>query len=226
MLLGQSFSIEDDNFKGFVDDVRIYRGLYGEDFKATASLDMEKIVVKAPETPVTPQPQPQPPAAAVSKITLDLKKATIGVGEKLNLKVMKTPAQAKTTYTWSSSAPKVVYVSQTGKIKARKKGKATITVKSANGKQAACKITVKKAPKKVSFKQKSLTLKKGKKATLKVKLPAGTASRKLTFSSSKSSVAAVSAQGKVTAKKAGTARITVKTYNGKKARITVKVKRR
>ena len=226
VLLGQSFSIEDDNFKGFVDDVRIYRGLYGEDFKATASLDMEKIVVKAPETPVTPQPQPQPPAAAVSKITLDLKKATIGVGEKLNLKVMKTPAQAKTTYTWSSSAPKVVYVSQTGKIKARKKGKATITVKSANGKQAACKITVKKAPKKISFKQKSLTLKKGKKATLKVKLPAGTASRKLTFSSSKSSVAAVSAQGKVTAKKAGTARITVKTYNGKKARITVKVKRR
>lgn len=226
LMLGQSFSIEDDNFKGFVDDVRIYRGLYGEDFKATASLDMEKIVVKAPETLVTPQPQPQPPAAAVSKITLDLKKATIGVGEKLNLRVTKTPAQAKTAYTWSSSAPKVVYVSQTGKIKARKKGKAAITVKSANGKQAVCRITVKKAPKKVSFKQKSLTLKKGKKATLKVKLPAGTASRKLTFSSSKSSVASVSVQGKVTAKKAGTARITVKTYNGKKARITVKVKKR
>lgn len=228
LMLGQSFSIEDDNFEGYVDDLRIYKGAYGEDFKETASVDMEKMIVKAPEDPVTPKPQPQPqkPATEVSKITLDLKKATIGVGEKLNLKVTKTPAQAKTTYQWSSSAPKVAYVSQTGKIKARKKGKATITVKSANGRQATCRITVKKAPKKVSFRQKSLTLKKGKKVTLKVKLPAGTASRKLTFSSSKRSVAAVSASGKVTAKKAGTARITVKTYNGKKARITVKVKQR
>lgn len=224
VMLGQSFSIEDDNFKGYVDDVRIYRGAYGEDFKETSSVDMEKIIVKAPETPVTPKPEPTP--IAVNKVTLDLKKATLGVGETLKLKVTKTPAQAKTTYKWSSSAPKVVYISQAGKIKAKKKGKATITVKSANGKQASCRITVKKAPMRVSFKQKSLTLKKGKKATLKVKLPAGTASRKLTFSSSKKSVAAVSAEGKVTAKKAGTAQITVKTYNGKKARITVKVKKR
>lgn len=223
VMLGQSFSIEDDNFKGCLDDVRIFCGGYREDFKETMYLDMAKIIVKPPVNQVTPPSKPA--TITVKKVTLNVKKATVGVGETLELKAKKTPAKAKTTYRWKSSAPKIVSVNKKGRIKAKKKGKATITVMSANGKKATCRITVKKAPKKIAFRKKSLTLKKGKSTTLKVKLLAGTASRKLSFSSSKRSVASVNAKGRVTAKKAGTAKITVKTYNKKKATITVKVKK-
>jgi hypothetical protein len=224
VMLGQSFRIEDDNFKGCLDDVRIFCGGYRDDFTETMYLDMAKIIVKAPVNPVTPPSKPS--IVTVKKVTLNVKQATVGVGETLDLKAKKTPAKAKTTYRWKSSAPKIVSVSKKGRIKAKKKGKATITVMSSNGKKATCKITVKKAPKKIAFRKKSLTLKKGKSTTLKVKLPAGTASRKLSFSSSKKSVASVTAKGRVTAKKVGTAKITVKTYNKKKAAITVKVKKR
>lgn len=225
LMLGQSFSIEDDNFKGYLDDVRIYRGAYAEQSAQTAKLDMEKLIVKAPvkENPVKP---PEKVPAEVKSVSVNLKKAVIGVGESLQLKAAKTPADARTAYRFKSSNPKIATVSQKGKVVAKKKGKATITVTSANGKKASCQVTVKKAPKKISFRQKSLTLKRGKTASLKVKLPAGTASRKLTFTSSKRAVASVSAKGKVTAKKAGIAKITVKTYNGKKASITVRVKKR
>ena len=46
----------------------------------------------------------------------------------------------------------------------------------------------------------------------------------MTYKSSKKSVASVSSSGKITAKKKGKAVITVKTYNGKKAKLTVTVK--
>ncbi len=219
VMLGQSFTIEDANMVGCLDNVKIYRGAYGEESLESAELDREEIVIKAPEQPVKPP-------AAVKKLVLTPKKATVGVGETLGLTVEKTPAKAKTTYRFRSSAPKVVYVSQKGKIEGKKKGKATITVTSANGKKASCKITVKKAPKKVSFTKKAITLNKGKSVKLKVKLPAGSASRKLIFTSKRKKVASVTSAGKVTAKKAGTAKITVKTFNKKKAYITVRVKKR
>lgn len=219
VMLGQSFTIEDANMVGCLDNVKIYRGAYVEESLESAELDMEEIVIKAPEQPVKPP-------AAVKKLVLTPKKATVGVGETLGLTVEKTPAKAKTTYRFRSSAPKVVYVSQKGKIEGKKKGKATITVTSANGKKASCKITVKKAPKKVSFTKKAITLNKGKSVKLKVKLPAGSASRKLIFTSKRKKVASVTSAGKVTAKKAGTAKITVKTFNKKKAYITVRVKKR
>ena len=44
---------------------------------------------------------------------------------------------------WKSSNPKVAVVSSKGVVKAVGKGKATITVKTANGKTAKVKITVK-----------------------------------------------------------------------------------
>lgn len=54
-------------------------------------------------------------------------------------------------------------------------------------------------------------------------LPKGSAG-KVTFKSNKPKVAAVTSKGVVTAKKKGTAKITVKTYNNKKKTVTIKVK--
>ena len=61
----------------------------------------------------------------------------------------------------------------------------------------------------------------GKTLQLKAKLPSGTLST-LTWKSDKPSVAKVSSSGKVTALQKGTATVTVRTANGKKA--TVKIK--
>lgn len=79
------------------------------------------------------------------------------------------------------------------------------------------------AKKKVKLNKKAVTLVVGKKATLKVKnAPKG---KKITWSSNKKKIAAVSKKGVVTAKKAGTAKITAKVA-GKKyvCKVTVKKK--
>ncbi len=71
---------------------------------------------------------------------------------------------------------------------------------------------------------KSLTLEQGKSKTLKATVkPADAENKKVTWSSSDPSVAAVDSNGKVTAKKVGTAKITATTVNGKTAVCEVKV---
>lgn len=77
------------------------------------------------------------------KLTLDRKNVTLKKGEKVTLKLTKNPVTATDKIKWSSSNEKVAVVSSKGVVKAKKKGKATITVKSANGKKATCKVTVK-----------------------------------------------------------------------------------
>ncbi len=58
--------------------------------------------------------------------------------------------------TWKSSNTKIATVSKTGKVTAVKPGTATITATTANGKKAACKITVKG----ISIAKAKVTLKK------------------------------------------------------------------
>lgn len=54
--------------------------------------------------------------------------------------------------TYKSDKSSVVSVSKSGKLTAKKKGTAKITISTANGKTAVCKVTVKAAPKKVKVK--------------------------------------------------------------------------
>ena len=70
------------------------------------------------------------------------KKATLKRGQSLKLKAALTPVTSLQKVTWSSSNKKIVTVSKSGVIKAKKKGKATITVKSGN-KKYNIRITVK-----------------------------------------------------------------------------------
>lgn len=144
------------------------------------------------------------------------KKVTLGAKETYSV-------EAK-GYTYKTSNKKVATVSKKGKVTAKKTGKATIKATNKKGRVKVYKITVKKAPKKiVKVTPSKKTLKKGKTVKLKVKLPRGTAG-KCTFKSSKPKVASVNAKGVVKAKKKGTAKITVRTYNKKKKVVTIKVK--
>ena len=179
-----------------------------------------KVTVKSVVKPVNPVKP-----IRVSKVTLNKKSLTLGVKETFSLKATVKPSNATNRkLTWISDKPKTVAVSKSGKVTAKKAGKATITAK-ADGKTAKCTITVKAAPKKISLNAKKKTLKKGKSFQIKVKLlPKKTASNKITYTSSKRKVASVSSKGKIKALKKGKAVITVKTFNGKKAKITITVK--
>ena len=153
-----------------------------------------------------------------------LAKATIGVKEKRVLKVTLAPADATTTLTWKSSAPKIAAVTKKGVVVGKKVGTAVITVTAANGYSAEATITVKAAPDSVTLsKSGTVTLKRGKTLKLKATLPKKTASA-LTWKSSKPKIASVDQKGVVRALNKGTAVITVKTFNGKTAKVTIRVK--
>ena len=67
---------------------------------------------------------------------------TMHVGETLQLHTTLTPATSKTTYTWTSGKKKVATVDANGVVTAVKKGKAKITVRTANRKKATIVIVV------------------------------------------------------------------------------------
>lgn len=98
--------------------------------------------------------------------------------------------------TWSTSNNAVAAVSSYGRVTAKAPGTATICA-SVSGKKLYCKVTV------IKLTAASVTLKSGTTKTLKVY---GTSS-KVTWTSSDNTIAAVSYDGKVTAKKPGTATI-------------------
>ncbi|MCR5737230.1 MAG: Ig-like domain-containing protein, partial [Eubacterium sp.] len=75
------------------------------------------------------------------KISLSKKSAKIQKGQKLKLKLKNAKASK---VKWTSSRKKVATVSKKGVVKAKKKGKTTITAKY-KGKKYRCKITVKKS---------------------------------------------------------------------------------
>ena len=173
---------------------------------------------KDPETPGKPK------TIKVSKVKLNKTKLTLGVKEKFTLKTTITPKNATNQKVkWTLSKKGIVSVSSKGVITAKKTGKVKVTA-TVDGKKAACTVTVKKAPAKVSLKKTKITLKKGKTYKITAKLPKNTASNKITYSSNKKSVATVSSAGKVKARKKGKAVITVKTFNKKKAKLTVTVR--
>jgi hypothetical protein len=132
----------------------------------------------------------------------------------------------KGTITYKSSKPKVASVDKnTGKIKALKAGKTTVTATAASGKKIKLTVTVlKKAVKltKVTVTKKK-TLAVGKTWNVAPKYTAKATNVKVTYKSSKPSVASVDAAGRVTALKAGKAVITVK-VGSKSAKATVTVK--
>lgn len=166
-------------------------------------------------------------SAKIPTIALSASSLVLQVGQSTTaLKVTSMTAGDKVT-SWKSSNTKIVKVnSGTGKITAQKKtGSAKITVTLSSGLKKSITVKVQKAPvktTKISGLDKTVTLKIGAKKTLKPKLYPITSKEKITYTSSNKKVATVSSKGVITAKAAGTARITVKSGT-KKIVVTVKV---
>jgi uncharacterized protein YjdB len=142
---------------------------------------------------------------------------SLGLKEKYAIKCTKT---GKLTY--KTSNKKVATVSSKGVVIGKKAGTATITVSLKGKKLTACKVKVVAAPKKVTLSNTSLTMNVNDTFKLKAKVNSGSHAS-YTWASSNKSVATVSKAGLVTAVGAGSATITVKTHNGKKATCAVTV---
>lgn len=158
-----------------------------------------------------------------TSVPLQLKKSTSVI------KVAKATLPGDQIASWSTSNKKVVTVSKSGKITAKKVGTAVVRITMKSGATAKCKVKVQKAAVKltkiaVNSKKVNLNLKKGPK-TYKLtatKAPI-TVVNKVTFTTSNKKVAVVSKSGKIRAKKAGKAVITVKCAK-KVQKVTVVVK--
>lgn len=153
-------------------------------------------------------------------------KALIHKGDTKALTVEYTPADTTDdkTVAWSSSDSTVASVDNNGIVTAVKPGSAVITAKVGNY-QAACAVTV-DAPLKEIVPEKAI-IDMVKKQTANIAysvVPADTTdSKDVTYTSSDETVATVNSDGKVTAKKAGQATVTITGANGIKATVTVNV---
>lgn len=119
---------------------------------------------------------------------------------------------------WTSSNNSVAKITQKGTITGLKPGKVTVRA-TINGHVASCYVIVERPS--MTITQPSVTLKKGKSTTVKVRpFPTGA---KVTYSSTNKKIATVTSTGSIRAVKAGTCRIRV-SANGVIKYISVKVK--
>ena len=77
------------------------------------------------------------------KITLNARNKTLKMGKKFKIKVRLPKGTASQTLTYASNKRAIADVSPEGKVTAKKKGYAVITVRTDNGKKASLKIHVK-----------------------------------------------------------------------------------
>lgn len=154
---------------------------------------------------------------------------------KITLKVKQSTSRVKVTglangdavKAWASTNKSIVTVDSKGVIKAGSKpGTAKVSVTLKSGKKAYVTVVVQKTTvktTKITGVPTKLTLKTGAKTTLKPVRAPFTSGEKTTFVSSNKNVAAVSSTGVITAKKKGTAVITVKSGSKKvTCKVTVK----
>lgn len=171
----------------------------------------------------------------VTQVKLDKDNLSMDINEVKQLKATIKPNNATNTdIKWTSSDENVVKVDNKGKVKAIATGTATITAKTNNEKEAKCNVTVSEKvietveATKIQLDSEKFTIYKGETKQLKATIePKNVTNKTVTWSSSNTKVATVDKNnGKIKAIAAGTATITAKTDNGKKAtcKVTVEIK--
>ena len=139
----------------------------------------------------------------------------LGVGETYRLRSKGS--------TFRSSKKSVATVNDAGLVTAVKAGKARITIRNGGKTVGECLVIVRKAPNKVALSKTRLVMAVGESYLLKAVLPEKTASNAMSWKSSNRDVVTVDGNGAIKAKGTGKAKITVKTFNGKKAVCSVSV---
>lgn len=155
----------------------------------------------------------------VTKISLSASTLLTKVGRTEKITATVTPTNADNReVTWSSSAPTVASVDQSGNIIAKSVGNATITVtaKDGSGVTATCWVNVTDIKVTgITLNKTTLNIKTGATEQLTAKVqPTDATNSKVTWSSNEPAVAEVDQTGMITAKKEGSAVITVTAQDG------------
>ncbi|WP_205839722.1 Ig-like domain-containing protein [Porcincola intestinalis] len=146
--------------------------------------------------------------------TVSLKK-----GQRVRLNPVLSPLTSQNPVTYKSSSTKIATVSRTGRIRGVAPGRCKVTVTSG---KASVKVTVTvTGVDAVAIRnvRTAYTLKKGRKRQLYPKLTPANATSRIRYKSSNKKVVTVSSTGKLTAKRKGTATITVRAVNLESASI-------
>lgn len=150
---------------------------------------------------------------------------TVAIGSTKTLTPTLSPADATTTYTWSSEDNKIATVSSSGIVTGVGQGEVNIKVQTSNGKTATCRVTVIEPvnPTSVKLNKNFAQITKGYYLYLRPTLEPSDASTTYTWTSSDTSIATVTSSGSVRGIKEGEVTITVKTKNDKTNVCKVKV---
>lgn len=163
--------------------------------------------------------------------TMNINRGSKNVNRKLPVMVGNNATNK--TLNYRSGNSKVVSVNAKGQITAKKKGTATVSVKTTDGTNIVVyyRVTVKQLVTSVKLNKKAISLKakgkaKQKTYTLKATVTKGANNKKVKWTTSNKKVAVVNSKGKVTAKKKGTCYISVTSTDGSrksaKCKVTVK----
>ena len=163
------------------------------------------------------------------KATLNASTVTLKVKQSTSRLKVTGLAKGDSVKSWKSSNSKIFTVrgksNGTCKITGKKRGTAKLQITLASGLKKTVKVRVQTAAVKTSkiTVSKNVTVKKGKRVTLKPVVTPFTSRQKVTYTSSNKKIATVSSKGVVTGKKKGTVKITGKS-GSKSVKVTVKVK--
>ena len=150
--------------------------------------------------------------APVTKLEMVAASKTVFAGERLQLDVSVTPADASDQrVTWKSSNASVATVDANGLVTGIKKGTATITATAmdGSGKKVSMAVTVQQKPESVTLNQTAFSLAVNRTQSLRATvLPSSANDKKVTWSTSDATVATVTANGQVKGIAPGTAVIT------------------
>ena len=184
----------------------------------TSSTELSSIPAVEEEEPTKAEPK---------YLTLSQAVLSLGIGERYTLCCTLPDGSIASNISYSSNNSLVARVDfKTGEVIAAGTGTAQITAKTPGGTKAVCNITVGYAPSSIVINKTKLVLGVGEKFNLNSYLPSGCASYNTAYSTNNALVAdVVKDNGLVTAKAVGTAKITVKTYNGKTAVCVINVKK-
>jgi len=169
-------------------------------------------------TPI-PTPPPTPKPVFVISVSLNSAAVTLNSSNSYQLVYRIYPSNATNKkVTWKTSDDKVAVVSATGKITAKARGTAVVSVTTSSGvKQALCKVTVNQLVTGVKLSKSVLTIKKGRTHRLTpTVLPAGAFDKRTIWMSTNLKVAYVSSAGVVKALSKGVSFIYVTTAQGRK----------
>lgn len=173
-----------------------------------------------PAQTVTGNENPQEPEKT-KKLSLSAASAAVKVGESTTLTIQQENISDLSISLSNSSVASVKRDGDKLTVTGQAVGEMNLEVKG-DGLTATCKINVSKDAVKVSLDQTSLTVAKGKKATLKATVEHAT-DTSVTWATSDSSVATVSDSGEVTGVKAGKATITATSKEDGNAKATCEV---